>query len=182
MTQSDQKKQSKKLSIMLWIVFSLLIISIVSCDVSKKSIKNKTTSTLDAELKTQSNSQSFDFSTTDKDEYSLNYQPFDHSKVMWVVTKNGDTIASQNAIVTNAKSNTQTRNNKVSHSETNSNNIEKQTIDSIDKKNEKTEKFSSEIILYFMLAIVIIAMFTVYLIYKTINKNTAAMQAVLQKL
>lgn len=168
--------------LLLWVLFLLVLLWMTSCDISKKAVKSKTNTTTDKEEIVNHTKSNYDFGTIDKNEFSLNYEPFDYSKIMWVITPKGDTIKSQNAKVTATKSNTKTQNKKVDNATHDSNIKEWQDMATVDKAKEKTEKFNSEIILYIVGGVVILGMFALFLMYKSINKNTTAINAVLKRL
>ncbi|WP_323027995.1 hypothetical protein [Gelidibacter japonicus] len=168
--------------LILWVLFLLVLFLMTSCDISKKAIKNKTNTTTDKEEIVNHTKSNYDFGTINKDEFSLNYEPFDYSKIMWVITPRGDTIKSQNAKVTATKSNTKTQNKKIDNTTNDSKVKESQYVATVDKQKDKTEKFNSAIVFYIVAGVVILGMFALFLMYKSINKNTTAINAVLKRL
>lgn len=182
MSSYSQHQNPNEARILISLLCLLALLWMTSCDLSKKVIKSNTATANDKEVITHNTTTKFDFGTVDKDEYSLNYEPFDYSQIMWVITPKGDTVQSQNAKVTATKTNTRTQNNKTENETGNSNYKASDSSSATAKEKEETGQFNSEIILYVVGGIVILGMFALFLMYKSINKNTAVLNAVLQKI
>lgn len=168
-------------AITLWPVI-LFFMFLTSCDIQKKAIKSKTDQTTTTEKKETENKSVFDFGTVDLKEFSINFEPLSHNNMMWLISKSGDTIKSQNAKLTVTKTESKTQNNR---QETTSNQIT--TIDfdrliQLAKEKEKTEKFDSGIMLYVAIGLVLFFLILFWLMFRSISKNTKAITAIIDKL
>lgn len=176
------KYKDKMIAIFLWLIFLFLLFWVTSCDISKKAIKNKVDETKTTEKTETENKSVFDFGTVDLKEFSINYEPLSHTNIMWLITKKGDTLKSQNAKFTISKTEAKTQNNKQETTSSQITTIDFERLIQLAKEKEKTESFDTGIILYVVAGVVILGMFAFWLVYRSINKNTKAITAIVNNL
>lgn len=168
--------------LMFWFAFLLLLLLATSCDISKKAIKSKQSTTEDVNTNLQKQTSVFDLSTTETDDFKFELSPIDYTKEMSIITSKGDTLKTSNAKTSWQKTNQKTKNNIASR--TNESNSQNQYItkDSVDKASEKQENVNTQFLLYGMIAIIVLGAFFLFLMYKTINKHTIAINKILERL
>lgn len=174
----------KKIFKLLIFVFSTIIIQ--SCDIQKKAIKTKTATTEAKDKTTTTTQNTIDYTKTNLFTEDLFFEPINPLLTMQIVTSKGDTIKSVNTKISNRKTQTDTYNNKKSE-------VEKVTEDkgvvetnTKEKESEKKEDFDSSFILYIVLGIVVLGSvlgsLALFLLYKSINKNSDTLKMVIEKI
>lgn len=182
-----QRKLCEKMkSIYKIIILIIWTISVQSCDIQKKALKNKTATTTNTDKTETTDTKRYDFSKTNIDLEEFEFKPTNPLFAMEIVTPKGDTIKAKNTTISKKKQNTQTFNNK--QEQTNSNVVDNSTLEETSKfkDSEKEENFDSSFILYIVLGVVflfgLLGSIALFLMYKTINKNAQAVNLLLQKI
>lgn len=168
------------------IILVIVLFSIQSCDVYKSASKTKTSETENKDNTEVSNEKTYDFTKTNQSMEDLFFEPINPLLTMEIVTAKGDTIKAVNTKISNRKTQTDTYNNKKSE-------VEKVTEDkgvvetnTKEKESEKKEDFDSSFILYIVLGIVvlgsILGSLALFLLYKSINKNSETLKMVIDKI
>lgn len=166
------------------IILIIWTISVQSCDVQKKALKNKTATTTNTDKTETTDTKRFDFTKTNVDLEEFEFKPTNPLFAMEIVTPKGDTIKAKNTTISKKKQNTQTFNNK--QEQTNTNIKDNSVIDETSKfkDTEKEENFDSSFILYIVIGAVclfgLLGSVALFLMYKTINKNSAALNELLK--
>lgn len=89
----------------------IIIILFYSCDISKQLTKNREKSETETNSNTKTNSQAWDFSTKDVDDYSIELEPLDSKVDMTITTPSGEEIVTKNAKIIRRNKRTKTNNN-----------------------------------------------------------------------
>ena len=154
---------------LIYIIAVLFLIS--SCDIQKKAIKNKQDRTI-SELEERTIKRKGD--TVSYTIPKVTYK----DTIIYTVNRQGTTLRT----VYNDSGN-------ISQIECFSSlieiteRLERMTEEVIKSKDsEKTEEFDSSFILYIIIGVVLLGAFALFLIYKTLNKNSQAVTAILNKI
>lgn len=196
----------KVIAIIAWLVFLLALLAMTSCNVTKSATKDKTDRDVHSDVTTTSGGDATDKSTVrsettvldlgqlDLKQVKIKIEPIDAATQMQVIAAPGDTIRSSNARISYESAQSQQRNNTSTAASFEQYNdiISRQwatiedltkTIEQIkEKSSEKTEKTDSTSVLYIVLAAMAVLMLAVFLSYKHINRQTKAIEAVLNRL
>jgi hypothetical protein len=155
----------------------LLIISVVviallsSCDVQKKAIKNKTDRIV-SELEERTIKRKGDTVIYTIPNIKLK------DTIIYTVNRQGTTLRTVYNDTGNI-SQIECFSSLIEITER----LERMTEEVIKSKDrEKTEEFDSSFILYIIICVVILGVFTLFLMYKTLNKNTQAITTILNKI
>lgn len=182
------------------LIIIICAVSVQSCDIQKKALKNKTASKTNLDKTEKVNiikvdsakSNRYDFTKTNIDLEEFEFKPTNPLFTMEIVTQKGDTLKAKNATISKKKQNTQTFNNKREETfnnkqeQTNTNFVDNSVIDETSKfkDTEKEENFDSSFILYIVIGAVclfgLLGSVALFLMYKTINKNSAALNELLK--
>lgn len=183
-SQNPENPDPYRNSNIFWFIFlvTIMFLCLTACDISKKAFKTKSTTTTNKEMIANSTTSKFDFGIIDTNEYLLNYEPLDFTKIMWVITPRGDTLTGQNVKIT-AKKTKVIEHQSAQENTTKSvdGHSEEKTI-MVEKQKEKTEKFNDRIILYSVMGLVVLGALAFFFLYLSMNKNVNAINALLQKL
>lgn len=181
-----QRKLREKMKTLYKIIILIIwTISVQSCDVQKKALKNKTATTTNTDKTETTDTKRFDFTKTNVDLEEFEFKPTNPLFAMEIVTSKGDTIKAKNTTISKKKKNTQTFNNKQEQTNTNikDNSVAEET--SKFKDSEKEENFDSSFILYIVIGAVflfgLLGSIALFLMYKTIDKNSQAVNLLLKK-
>ena len=168
----------KIIILIIWTIF------VQSCDIQKKALKNKTASTTNIDKTETTDTKRYDFSKTNIDLEEFEFKPTNPLFAMEIVTPKGDTIKAKNTTISKKKQNTQTFNNK--QEQTNTNIKDNSIVDETSKfkDTEKEENFDSSFILYIVIGAVflfgLLGSVALFLMFKMLNKNTAALNELLK--
>lgn len=168
------------------IILVIVLFSIQSCDIYKAATKTKTSETETKDNTEVSNEKTYDFTKTNQLMEDLFFEPINPLLTMEIVTSKGDTIKSKNTKISNRKTQTDTYNNKKSEVEKVTEDKGVVEIEIKEKESEKKEDFDSSFILYIVLGIVflgsVLGSLALFLLYKSINKNSDTLKMVIEKI
>lgn len=170
-------------NLLLLIVWTFIV---QSCEVSKNATKNKTQETTVTDFTKKQTAKTFDFSVTDNNLDEFTFKPFNASDYMHIVTAKGDTVTAKNTSITRRKSNTKTVNNITRQDEKTEEDNSVLKKNEVVKTSEKKETLSDRFLLYifggFFLMLSFLGGIALFLMYKSINKNAAALNGLLSKI
>jgi hypothetical protein len=164
---------NKKMKVNIWysVALIVLVLTFSSCDISKRAIKNKT----DREL--NESSETITKRIGDTVSYKIPNIIFKDTTI-YTVNKQGTTLRT-----------VYNESGQISQIDCFASMIEeinrtnKQLIEAIkDKDSEKTEKFDSTVILYIMIGLSLIVLIVAYLGFKTLNKHSLLLDALVNKI
>lgn len=168
------------------IVLIIWTISVQSCDIQKKALKNKTASRTNLDKTEKINiikvdsakSNRYDFTKTNIDLEEFEFKPTNPLFTMEIVTQKGDTLKAKNATISKKKQNTQTFNNKREETfnnkqeQTNTNIKDNSVIDESSKfkDSEKQETFNPQYFIYALAFLVLLVFVGFAYLANKINK------------
>jgi hypothetical protein len=182
MNKKQQNTRPGIMPLMFWFAFLLLLLLATSCDISKRAIKNKTNTTEETTTDSKKNTSVFDLSTTETTDYKLELSPIDYSREMSIITSKGDTLKTNNAKTTWSNTNQKVRNNVSTNSQEYNKTDTSINTNEKSKASEKEENVNTSFLLYGMIAIIVLGALFLFLMYKTVNKNTDAINKILERL
>lgn len=148
------------------VISSLLLFS---CETFKTLNKSKKEGSSVEKSEQNSQTRSYDFSSTDTKDYSIVIEPLDSKVDMTITNEEGKVFKARNARYTRKKTKRVTRNNKIDTTDRNNKIIKYETILEQLRNSEKEMRFRTQIAIIIVLGIVAMFSIGLFMVFKKIK-------------